>query len=108
MRDHDPRRDREDHHPDHENLAKKGQNNGRVSDRFDRGHANNLAKNGDPSKHIGALGGKKDVHPAATNVGKDVMKGKAAPVFKDDRRPAVPSPADFKGRLPFGKGKGKG
>jgi hypothetical protein len=106
MRDHDPRRDREDHHADHGNFAKNSQNNGRWSDRFDRGHATNVAKNGDPGKHIGALGGKKDLHPAATNLGKDVSKGKGVPAFKD-ARPSVPAPANLKGRLPIGKGKGK-
>jgi hypothetical protein len=108
MRDHDPRRDREDRRPEHESLGKKGQDNGRWGDHVDRGHANNVAKNGDPGKHIGALGGKKDNHPAPANLGKDVTKGKGVPAFKDDHRPSAPAPANLKSRLPFGKGKGKG
>jgi len=64
-----------------------------------------VAKNGDAGKQIGALGGKKDNHPALGNVGKDA-KGKGAPIL--DHKPAAPAPQNLKGRLPFGKGKGKG
>jgi hypothetical protein len=108
MRDHDPRRDREDRRHDRDDFAKKGQDDRRIGDHLDRGNGHNLAKNGDPSKHIGALGGKKDSHPALGDGAKDVLKGKGAPSFKDDHHANIPAPHNLKGgRLPFGKGKGK-
>jgi hypothetical protein len=36
------------------------------------------------------------------------VKGKGAPMLKNDHKPAVPAPQNMKDRLPIGRGKGKG
>jgi hypothetical protein len=74
---------------------------------LNRGGASNVAKGGDPSRHIGSLGGKKAGQPAASDPGKNLMRGgKGAPVV-NDHRPSIPAAQNFKGKIPFGKGKGK-
>ncbi len=64
--------------------------------------------NDDVSKHIGALGGKKENHPNLDALNKDALKAKDAPILKEEQRPGFPALSNFKNRLPFGKGKGKG
>jgi hypothetical protein len=91
MRDHDPRRDRDDR----ADSARKDRD---VRGSHDRGPDHNVARMNDVGKHVGAQGGKQDSHHAVNNVKSGESKSQVTS-NKSDHHSNVPAPKN--------KGKGK-